>query len=395
VTERRPAGRTRRRPTRRDPGDGSIFQRGDGRWVARLKLPDGHFRYLYGENKAAVKTRLAEVIRAVDEGRPAPDARLTLGAYLEQWLAGLPDRSQKPSTVAFYKRYVRFHVLTNELARKPLARLEAADLRQLFAEKHASGLSPTTVHHLRAVLRYALNKAVEDGKVARNVATFTKEKKRKVTMKTIAEGDQPQRFLAAARGERLEALLVVAITTGMRQGELRALHWTDVHLDRTPPELSVVGSLQGDRRSSLSIGTPKSDEGRNIPLLESACDALREHRQRQEVERRQLGAEWHDSGLVFTSLARGRFGEYVSISEMRGALRRALTGAGLQTIRFHDLRHTAATWHLARGVPALVVSKMLGHSSVAFTLDLYAHVIPSMQQDAVDIMNRAFGEVKR
>jgi integrase len=394
VTERRTVGR--RRPTRRDPGDGSVFQRGDGRWVARLKLPDGRYRYLYGENKVAVKARLVEVIRAADEGRPVPNARLTLGAYLEQWLAGLPASGLKPSTIAYYRRYVRFHVLTSELSRKSLARLDVADLRRVYAEKLASGLSSTTVHHLHAVLHLALNGAVADGKVARNVAAIigrsSRPKVARKEMTTIAEGDQPSRFLAAARGDRLEALLVLALTTGMRQGELRALRWKDVYLDRKPPALSVVGSLQGARRSSLSIGTPKSGKTRVVRLGDRAREALREHRQRQEVERRQLGPEWHDGGLVFTTLAPGRFGEYVSISEMRGALRRALATAGLPIIRFHDLRHTAATILMGGGAHPKVASEMLGHATTAITLDLYSHVSQDMQQSAVDIMDRAFRE---
>ncbi|MHB8537212.1 MAG: tyrosine-type recombinase/integrase [Candidatus Dormibacteria bacterium] len=389
----------RRRPTRRDPGDGSIFQRGDGRWVARLKLPDGRYRYLYGENKAAVKARLVEVTRAVDEGRPVPDARLTVGAYLEQWLAGLPASGLKPATIAYYRRYVRFHVLTSELARMSLARLDAADLRRLYAEKLESGLSSTTVHHLHAVLHLALNKAVEDGKAARNVAGVigrgSRPKVAHKEMTTIADGDQPRRFLTAAHGDRLDALLVLALTTGMRQGELRALRWKDVHLDRDPPTLAVVGSLQGDRRATLSIGAPKSGKTRVVRLSGFACDALQEHRKRQDTERRQLATEWHDQGLVFTTLAAGRFGEYVSISEMRGALRRALETASLPMIRFHDLRHTAASILMGGGAHPKVASEMLGHASVGITLDLYSHVTQDMQQSAVDIMDRAFREDKR
>ena len=346
-----------------------------------------------------MKARLAEVKRAVEEGRPVADARLTLGAYLEQWIAGLPAGGLKPSTVAYYKRYVRFHVLSSELARRSLARLDASDLRRIHAEKLASGLSSTTVHHLHAVLHLALNAAVADGKAARNVAAIIGRSRRpkvaRKEMTTIADGDQPSRFLEVARRDRLEALLVLALTTGMRQGELRALRWKDVHLDRKQPALSVVGSLQGASRSSLSIGTPKSGKARWVPLGGRAREALREHRQRQEIERRQLSAEWHDSGLVFTTLAVGRFGEYVSISEMRGALHRALATAGLPRIRFHDLRHTAATMLIAGGVPIPTVAAILGQADPSTTARLYAHVTPTMQQSAVDIMDRAFREEKR
>jgi integrase len=224
----RAAQRRKPRPGRRDAGDGAVFQRGDGRWVARLKLPDGGgWRYFYGKDRASAKARLTAAQRALEDGRPVPDQRQTFGAHLEQWVNALPSASIKPSTCRYYTRYVRYHLLTSDLARKPLARLEPADLRQFYADKLASGLSSTSVHHLHATIHVALNQALDDGKVARNVAALigrtNRPKVRSREMTTIAAGDQPARFLDAARGERLDALLVLAITSGMRQGELRAL----------------------------------------------------------------------------------------------------------------------------------------------------------------------------
>ncbi len=343
-----------------------------------------------------MKARLAEVTRTVDEGLPVPDQRLTLGAYLEHWLAGLQGGGLKPASVAYYASNIRLHVLTSDLSGKSLVRLEASDLRALYAKKLASGLSSTSVHHLHAVLHLALNSAVEDGKVARNVAALIGRGSRpsvaRREMTTIADGDQPRRFIAAVQGERLEALFVLAVTTGMRQGELRALRWKDVHLDRETPVLSVVGSLE---QATQNIGTPKSGKPRVVRLSELSREALRAHRQRQDTERRQLGPEYRDRGLVFTTLAPGRFGEYASIREMRGALSRALTKAGLPAIRFHDLRHTAASILMGGGAHPKVASEMLGHASVGITLDLYSHVTQDMQQSAVDIMDRAFREDKR
>jgi len=163
----------RERPGRRDAGDGAIFQRGDGRWVARLKVPGGGWRYFYGRDRAAAKARLTAALRAIEDGRPLVDPRQTFGAHLEQWTAGLSSASVKPSTVLYYTRYVRYHLLPSQLALKPLARLEPADLRQFYADKLASGLSSTSVHHLHAVIHVALNQALEDGKVARNAGRWS------------------------------------------------------------------------------------------------------------------------------------------------------------------------------------------------------------------------------
>ena len=292
----------RHRPTRRDPGDGSIFQRADGRWVARLRVPNaaGASRYFYGKTKAAAKARLSEAQRAIQDGRPMTDQRVTFGAYLQQWLAGLPVGNAKPSTIEYYEKYIRLHIATNELARKPLARLDASDLRRLYSEKLASGLSSTTVHHLHAVIHRALNSALEDGKVSRNVAALigrsNRPKVARTEMVTIAEGDQPRRFLAAAKGERLEALLVLALTTGLRKGELRALRWKDVDLERGV--LAVRGSLMGTARKDMAIGSPKNGKERAVSLGSIAVAALVDHRARQ-LEERKIVPLRVDLGLVF------------------------------------------------------------------------------------------------
>jgi integrase len=380
----------RPRRGRRDPGDGAIFQRGDGRWVARLKSPAGRgWRYFYAPTKGAAKLRLTEAQRALEDGRPIPDQRQTFGAYLEQWLVGLASSNAKPATVAYYTRYVRCHLLKSRLAAKPLARLDVSDLRELYAEKLASGLNSTTVHHLHAVAHLALNQAVDDGKVGVNVASKIgrqyrpKVARREIT--TIADGDQPRRFLAAAKGERLVALMVLAVTTGMRQGELRALRWKDVDLDRA--QLAVTGSVMGTRRANLAIGTPKNGKARSVTLAGVAVTALRDHRRRQVEEQLLVGKEWKDRSLVFCT----EFGDILPTNTMVLLLHRVLKRAGLPIIRFHDLRHTAATMLLSNGVHPKVASEMLGHSTVAITLDLYSHVSKNMQQQAAEIIDRAVG----
>jgi integrase len=218
------------------------------------------------------------------------------------------------------------------------------------------------------------------------VGRSNRPKARRVEMNTIADGDQPRRFLEAAKGERLEALLVLAITTGMRRGELLALRWKDVDLDRGV--LAVTGSLQGETRPTLSIATPKSGKSRTVALGTIAVSALREHRKRQAQEQLLVGSEWRDRGLVFST----DFGDFLSPTTLRLALRRTLARASLPTIRFHDLRHSAATLMLSRGVHPKMASEMLGHSTIAITLDLYSHVTANMQRQAADAIDAALAD---
>jgi integrase len=332
------------------------------------------------------KQRLTEAQAVVHTGQPLPDQRMTVGRYLLDWVAGL-GAGIKPRTVAYYENYVRRHLLPSEVAQKPLARLEPSDLRRLYAAKLSSGLSSTSVHHIHAVIHVALQRGVDDGVLGRNAAALVgrsnRPKVRHVEMHTIAAGDQPRRFLEAAKCDRLEALLVVAITTGMRRGELLALRWKDVDLDRGV--LGVTGSLQGASRPTLNIATPKSGKSRSVALGTVAVAALREHRKRQVQEQLLVGSEWRDLGLVFST----EFGDFLSPTTLRLALRRTLTRAGLPTIRFHDLRHSAATLMLSRGVHPKMASEMLGHSTIAITLDLYSHVTANMQRQAADAIDAA------
>ena len=375
-------GPARRRRGRRDPGEGAIFQRGDGRWVARLKLPDASSRYFYGRTKEDVRLRLREAQRSIEDGRVPADQKLTLGAYLQRWLEGLPATDLKPRTIGYYRQYVRTHVAGSELARKPLARLAPQDLRELYARKLASGLSRSTVHHIHAVLHRALAVADREGVIPRNVADLVDGPGYAKTELHVLTGDEPDRFLEAVAGEPLEALFVLAVTSGLRQGELLALRWANVDLD--DGALEVIGSLSGLRRADRQVVTPKTGKGRRVSLAAPAITALREHRRRQTEFRLAVGAEWLDRGLVFCDET-GHFGDYLRPANLNRALNRILEGARLPRIRFHDLRHTAATRMLGRGIHPKIASEMLGHSSIHVTLDRYSHVTTTMQRDAVRI----------
>ena len=376
-----------KRRVRRDPGDGAVFQRGDGRWVARLKLPDASRRYFYGRTKDEVRVRLREAQRSIEDGRLPTDQKMTLGAYLQRWLDGLPATDLKPRTIGYYRQYVATHITGSELARKPLARLTPQDLRELYARKLASGLSRSTVHHIHAVLHRALAVAEREGAVARNVADLVDGPGHGKPKLQVLTDDQPEQFLATVVGEPLEALFVLAVTSGLRQGELLALRWENV--DLSGGELEVVGSLSGQRRADLQVVTPKTGNGRRVSLAPHAVSALREHRRRQAELRLTIGAEWLNRGLVFCDET-GRFGDYVRPANLNRALDRILNRAGLPHIRFHDLRHTAATRMLSRGVHPKIASEMLGHSSIHVTLDRYSHVTSTMQRDAV---RQAWGDL--
>jgi integrase len=373
---------TERKRGRRGWGEGTIRRRDDGRWEARISLPSGQ-RSFYGRTRDDVVRKLRAAQRAVDDGLPVPSERETVASFFGTWLTGAAS-TLRLSTWTTYEQYVRLHLLPT-LGRVRVSQLRPQQLQLLYQDRLASGLSPMTVRHLHAVIHRGLEQAVRWGVAGRNVADLVDPPRQPRRTLEVFTASEVSELLAAAGGDRLEALYVLAVTTGMRRGELLALRWRDVDLDQGA--LAVTGSLQRIG-GALTIGEPKTTSSRRrVVLARIAVGALRSHRVAQAE--RQLGAlYWEDLDLVFTN-------EIGRPIEPGNLLRRSywplLDRAGLRRIRFHDLRHTAATLLLSRGVHAKVASEMLGHSTIGITLDLYSHVSETMQRDAAAAMDAVLG----
>ena len=197
--------------------------------------------------------------------------------------------------------------------------------------------------------------------------------------------EEARRLLEAARDDRLEALYVLAIATGLRQGELLALNWEDVDLERGVLRVRRTLTRTGGK---VSLGEPKTKKSRrSVNLTAAAAGALRSHLSRQLEEMERIGSLYRPGGLVFAN----EIGGIINPSNLRNrSFARLLKRAGLPPdTRFHDLRHTCATLLLSRNVNPKIVSEMLGHSSIAITLDTYSHVLPTMQESAIRALEDA------
>jgi integrase len=274
------------------------------------------------------------------------------------------------------------------LGRVSLTKLSAQQLSILYAQKHDAGVASNTVRHLHATIHTALEDALRLNLVARNVADLVRAPKAPhLEMKTYTP-QQANALLAAAKGDRLEALYVLMLTTACRLGELLGLRWPAVDFERG--EIQIASALK-DVSNHRTLGTPKTPRSRRtIPLTPMAVECLRKHRIAQLEERLIHRSDWNQQQLVFcttTGTAYARTNWHVQ--QYRPLLKRA----GLPYIRPHDLRHTAATLLLLEGVQPIVVSEMLGHASVAFTLSTYGHVQAEMRKPARDAMSRIFGDV--
>jgi integrase len=365
---------------KRGNGEGSVYQRQDGRWEGSMTVDAfGRRRWFLGRTRQEAARKLGDALKQHNDGAPVPGGRQTVAEFLAGWLEGTRP-SLRPGTWLRYEEYVRLHVVP-ALGKVPLARLTPQQLQRLYAERLATGLSPTTVHHLHATLHKALGQAARWGLVARNVADLVDPPRPDHHEMTTLSPEQVRELLAAAAGDRLEALYVVALE-GLRRGEILALRWRDIDLDART--LRVRGSLQ-PTPDGLRIVEPKTASSRRgVVLSATAVEALRRHRVRQAAERLRLGPAWEDHDLVFAN-------EVGRPIDGRNLVRRGfeplLARAGLPRVRFHDLRHTAATLLLGQGVHPKIVAEKLGHSQISTTIDLYSHVTPTMQREAAETLD--------
>ena len=372
--------------SRRGANEGSIYRRKEGRWVGVLHVGYAAGRRqrkaYYGATRQEVASLLAAAVRDQQRGkRPAPE-REKLGPFLERWLDDTARRSIRSSTYMGYERIVRLHIAP-EIGDLRLARLTADDLDALYSRLQEKGLAPATISRVHALLHLALAHAQRRGAVAVNVADNVDPPRIPKREFRALLAEEAARLLDASRGDRFHALYVLALGCGLRQAELLGLRWRDV--DLAGAVLAVRQQVYRLAREWV-YSEPKTAKGRrSVSLPASAVAALREHRQRQNEERLEYGPSWEDSGLVFPN-HRGR--PMAKENLLRRSFWPLVERAGVPRIRFHDLRHTCATLLLSEGVHPKVVQERLGHSSIAVTMDVYSHVMPTLQKDAAERLDR-------
>jgi len=369
-----------------------ITRRKDGRFQARYTVhtPDGPKRKcIYGRKYKEVQKKLAEAEGDAARGIVYEDENMTVGMYLDRWLRDSVRGSVRESTFDRDSYLVRVHI-TPALGRVKLKKLTALDVQTLYRDRLDNGLSPATVNKIHAVLHKALSQAMRWSLIPRNVAeAVNAPRPASEEMRPLSRAET-RKLLNTARGDRLEALYVLAVTTGMRRGELLGLKWSDIDLENA--RLRVQRTLTRiDNGKRLALGEPKTTKSRRtIRLTEIAVEALRGHLERQLREIEILGDLYVDQGLVFTT----GVGTPINPSNLRQrSLAPLLNKAGLPPIRFHDLRHTCATLLLSKGVHPKFVQELLGHATIAITLDTYSHFIPSMGDQTARAMQEALSEI--
>src|SRR5262245_2264300 len=394
VSRRRRSLRGPTQPKETQEMSGHVRQRGNkGQWYAVIDvLVDGKRKRRWHKLENCKGKREAEkacerLIAQQGDGTYVDPSRITVAAFLNQWI----EHMQGQVSPLSHQRYT-------EIARKNLApllggvaltKLQPAQISQAYSKALTSGrrdgtggLSPRTVHHLHRVLREALQQAVRWQLLARNPADAVKPPKVERKQMQTLDAEATVALIEAARGTNLFMPILLGVLCGLRRGEITALRWRSIDLDRG--QLSVTASTEQTNRGIREKET-KSGKARTVALPSLIVDELRRHRVAQAEGLLRAGVRLTDDHHV---VAR-EDGPPLQPRSLTHAFVKFVRRHGLASIRLHDLRHSHATHMLAAGVHPKVAQERLGHSSVSVTIDLYSHVLPGMQAEAVSKVDAA------
>jgi len=361
--------------SQRQYGEGSVYRQANGLWCGVIEMPaqDGQRRrrYLRAKTKRQLVERMTEARSEVQRGMPSPDRRLTTEAFLRWWATDVAPQSLKESTVVHYE-WIVGRYLVPALGNVPLARLGPEHVHAMLAAMADRGLSARTQRQARAVLRRALGHAEKWGHVTRNAAALVDAPRiGRARTDDALTADEARSVLDAASGDRLEALAWVVLTLGLRKGEALALRWVDI--DFTDGTVRVGATLKRRAGGGCYLDTPKTEGGyRVLPLSEALSQVLRGHMARQEA----VG----EGGFVFTTPIGTPLDPRNSLRWWHNLTERA----GVGRRRFHASRHTAASLMHEAGVPLEVISRVLGHASIAITADTYTEIRDAARRRGVE-----------
>ena len=367
-------------------GEGSIYQRAsDNRWMGAISL--GHDangrpnrKVISARTRNEVVHKMRKLQHDLDQGLPAPDTSITVAQLLMRWYEDVLRHQVAASAARNYKAVADQHIIPT-LGKKKVASLTTADVDRLVSQKLDSGLSVSTVRRVRAVLAQAIDQGIRWDSVTRNVARLSRPLKT-----TRAEGrtltpEQARLLLETLEGHRNEALYALMLSTGLRRGEALGLQWKD--LDEKTGVLSVRRQLTREDGELVTTDTKTARSRRAVNLPAPMLATIRAHKARQAADRLALGEAWQVTGFIFTTSV----GTPMDPRNLNREFKTICHRAGLGDWHPHELRHSAASLMLARGVKIQVVSEVLGHASIRMTADVYGHILAPDRQAAADAMS--------
>lgn len=374
---------------RRGNDEGSIWKRSDGRWSGSYFVPTAtggrKRRYVYGSSRDEVHGKLVDLMAQVQRGLPVADTSDSVSSYLTTWLDEVAAKRVRTNTLTGYRTNVDRHIAPR-IGRKKLGKLTARDVRLMLDDCRRSGLSERSVRYIHATLRVALEDAMREDLVPRNVAKLVRLSTPERAETRALSATEGKTLLRSTKDDRLFAALVLLLLLGLRRSEVLGLRWQDVDLDAGHLRVRQGLHWLGGKIQYLPPKTRRSR--RTVPLPTLCVDALRDHRKRQDEERRHSLHPWPKSDLVFVTVV----GTPVDPNNFSRTFQRWCREAKVPAVRLHDLRHTCVSLLMVLGVHPRVVMEIVGHAALEMTMNVYGHVALDDQRAALDRLNDLLDE---
>ncbi len=367
----------------RDPGTGKV-----------KRLP------VYGKTQKECSDKLIETLQSIKTQTFVEPHKITVESWMETWLNEYKKDNIRPSTFSSYESIVRVHIKPN-IGKAYIRELKPEQIQRFYNERKSSGLSARTIRNIHVILHEALDQAMRNNLVVRNVSEATTLPKQEKKEMRVLTPEEQNKFMSVLAKDKAGMIFKLDLATGMRRGELLALKWKD--LDLKEGILKVNGSLSrtkvnfdkesAEKKTAIIIQEPKTKKGkRTIPLFSSIVTELKEHKAAEKEKFISLG--WDDikikqhfkDGLVFTN----ELGGHIEPRNLTRKFYSLVKAAGIPSTNLHALRHSLATRLLEMNVNPKVVQEILGHSTITLTLDTYSHVMPELKRDAADKLSSIF-----
>ena len=369
---------------KRSNGEGTIYKRKDGRWCGAYFDEQYNRHYVYAKSQTEVKKKLKE---KQSQGTLKHKSYL-FQDWISDFLVNYKKNELRAGTYDRYRGHFRKHIQNSWIGNMKLENIKSGDLQKYYNQKLDEGYNSKTVRAIEVIINEALNMAFMLRMIPQNpnlLATIPKKVKYEAKILTMDEIDI---ILTEAQEEELYPLVVTALYTGMRKGEIMALKWENIDFEEK--RIYVKNSLcrvenenideKGRRHAVYQIMEPKTKKSiRIIPMLDEVYAALIEQKKRQEVQKEQYQDIYLDQGFVFADLT----GNYLPQRQFMDKYHSFLKKYGITDIRFHDLRHTFATLLIESDVSMKLVQELLGHSTISTSMDIYAHVSERKKEQAI------------
>lgn len=352
----------------------------------------------YGKSKKEAEAKRDEYLNGIRQGLNIDYKNVILGDLLHTWLFEVVKVNVKPTSFERYEGIYRNYIKESEIYGIKLNELKSIQIQRFYNQLFESGSSNSSIKYLNKLLKSFFNYAVDENYILKNPCAGKKiiipgEKEKKNEPIEVFSNDEIKILINSLEGHRLKCLILMAIGTGLRQGELLALKWSDLGpnyseltVNKTIKKVKIIKDDETFKKDTI-IQTPKSQySNRTIPIPSGLVPILKEHETKQKRDKVKAGPSYIDKDFIFAT----EMGTPIDAKNLFKSYKSLLAKAKIPHRKFHSLRHTYATKLFEAGVPLKTVQMLLGHSDISITANIYTHVIPKEKTDAAEKLNILF-----